>query len=114
VGTVEVFVRLTSQGDLVVTHFNRAPDSNKYQYKAINEYVPTQASAMGCTERIMLKPKKICKHKTSCRKKRANVKQGKIIHIITGILETNELFIIICTDERKVNIHSVLAFRYTI
>ncbi|CAI6363535.1 unnamed protein product [Macrosiphum euphorbiae] len=74
VGTVEVFVRLTSQGDLVVTHFNRAPDSDKYQYKAINEFVPTQ-STMDCTERIMLNPKKICKHKTSCRNKRPKVKQ---------------------------------------
>ncbi|XP_025192872.1 uncharacterized protein LOC112592926 [Melanaphis sacchari] len=70
VGTIELFVRLTSQGDLVVTHFNRAPDSNNYQYKS----VPIQMSETKCSERRSL-PKKICKHKTSCRNKLPKSKQ---------------------------------------
>jgi hypothetical protein len=72
VGSIEFFVRLTSQGDLVVTHFNRAPESNNYQYKA----VPTQPSTVNYPERKPLPPKKICKHKTSCRKNRPKSKEG--------------------------------------
>ncbi|XP_060846015.1 uncharacterized protein LOC132925658 [Rhopalosiphum padi] len=71
VGSIELFVRLTSQGDLVVTHFNRAPNSNNYQYKA----VPIQLSTVNCSERKPLPPKKICKHKTSCRKNRSKSKE---------------------------------------
>uniref|UniRef100_A0A2S2P5K6 Uncharacterized protein n=1 Tax=Schizaphis graminum TaxID=13262 RepID=A0A2S2P5K6_SCHGA len=72
VGSIELFVRLTSQGDLVVTHFNRAPDSNNYQYKA----VPIEPSKVNyCSERKPLPPKKMCKHKTWCRKNRPKSKE---------------------------------------
>ncbi|CAH1730947.1 uncharacterized protein LOC114132097 [Aphis gossypii] len=71
VGSIELFVRLTSQGDLVVTHFNRAPDSNNYQYKS----VPVEISTINCSERRSHDSKKICKHKTSCRNKRPKCRQ---------------------------------------
>lgn len=41
VGVVEVIVRLTSHGDLLVTQFVWNVDSNKYQYKGVDEFVPT-------------------------------------------------------------------------
>lgn len=43
VGCVDVSVRLTSHGDLLVTRFVRPPGSNnRYQYKGVNEYVPIE------------------------------------------------------------------------
>ncbi|XP_060837317.1 LOW QUALITY PROTEIN: uncharacterized protein LOC132919609 [Rhopalosiphum padi] len=56
VGSIEFFVQLTSQGD---------------QYKA----VPMQPSTVNCPERKPLPPKKICKHKASCRKNRPKSKE---------------------------------------
>ncbi|CAH1730958.1 unnamed protein product [Aphis gossypii] len=72
VGSIELFVRLTSQGDLVVTHFNRAPDSNNYQYKS----VPVEMSTINYSERKPHDSKRICKHKTSCKNKRPKCRQG--------------------------------------
>lgn len=51
VGTVEVFVRLTSQGKMLVTQFSKPKDSDKYHYKGLNEFVPTDVQGpVKCTK----------------------------------------------------------------
>ncbi|XP_015365041.1 PREDICTED: uncharacterized protein LOC107162593, partial [Diuraphis noxia] len=89
VGTVEVLVRLSSQGNLVVTHFNRSPNSDKYNYKPVNENVPTHVSAINCSESLTLKPKKICKHKATCKNKRPKTKQEPSSYCASKIKQAN-------------------------
>lgn len=70
VGMVEVFVRLTSQGKLLVAEFTSAKDSDNH-YKDLNEFVPTNMPVpVNCTKckHRRRHAKKCCTHnrKTSC------------------------------------------------
>jgi len=57
---------------LVVIRFNHAPVSNNYEYKS----VLVEMSKINCFERRPHVPKKICKHKISCRNKRPKFRKG--------------------------------------
>lgn len=51
VGTVEVFVRLTSQGKMLVTQFSKPKNGDKYHYKGLKEFVPTDVQGpVNCTK----------------------------------------------------------------
>lgn len=40
VGTMDVTVHLTSHGDLLATEFSRQANSQNYDYKSLDEYMP--------------------------------------------------------------------------
>lgn len=66
VGTLEVIVRLTSHGNLLVTQFARDANSNNYEFTGLNQYVSTNA-----------KVSKSCLNNTQCPKKCCNRRKIK-------------------------------------